>query len=319
MSETTAVSTPTATAAARTPTTVVVRTVLFALGLLAAMRIGDALAGVLIPSVGQALAEQAAGAGATGATSATSGAGTASAASAAGFGTLMLVAFLHALVLAPVALRARVGGWRLVLAVGGTYALIVWALNEIEAAVFIGALMPDGFVRATGISQGVVATAAGTLAAVLLGPRPSAVARHHSPLLDGSLAIHRWALRVGAVSVVYLVLYFVAGIFIALRDPQLQAFYEPIGLPAPGMVAALQLGRGVIWTAAVALLLWALDTGRRAAAVTVAFVCSILMASALIPANPFLPPEIQTTHFVEIASSNFVFGIAATWILTRRA
>lgn len=335
MSETTTATTPAAPAVARTPASIAARTVLFALGLLAAMRIGDALAGVLVPSVGRALVEQAVGGGsamgaadavvsasATGPASAASTAGAAGSAGMAarsGIGAHALVALLHALVLAPVALRARVAGSRLALAVGGTYALIVWVLNEIEAAVYIGTLMPDGFARATGITQGVVAIAAGTLAAAFLGPRPPGPAPLHPTLLDRGLPLRRWATRVGATSIVYLVLYFVAGVFIALRDPKLQVFYEPIGLPGPEVVVALQLGRGAIWAAVVALLLWTLDTGRRAAAVIVAFACSILMASALIPANPFLPPEVQSTHFVEIASSNFLFGLAAAWILTRRA
>src|SRR5690606_2327401 len=88
MSETTTATTPAAPAVARTPASIAARTVLFALGLLAAMRIGDALAGVLVPSVGRALVEQAVGGGsAMGAADAVvsaSATGPASAASTAG-------------------------------------------------------------------------------------------------------------------------------------------------------------------------------------------------------------------------------------------
>lgn len=324
MSETTVADstpkTPAASTVARTPASIAVRTVLLALGILGAMRIGEILGILLVPSVGEALAARAAAdaVGAAGSAATDAAAAGTSVGGAAGIAESALVALLHALVLAPVALRARVGGWRLTLALGGAYLLIVWVLNEIEAAVFLGAIMPEGYALATGIAQGVTAIAAGGLATFLLGPRPTAPEPRHAPLLDRGWPLRRRVARVVAACVVYFVLYFLAGIFIALRDPELQAFYDSIGMPAPGAVAALQLGRGAIWTGVVALLLWALDAGRGAAAVIVALVCSVLMASALIPANPFLPPEIQATHFVEIASSNFLFGLAATRLLSRQ-
>src|SRR5690606_14163710 len=152
------------------------------------------------------------------------------------------------------------------------------------------------------------------LVAALLGPRPETRTARHAPLLDGSVPLHGWGLRLVAICLIYVVFYFIAGIFIAWRNPELQAFYEPIGVPSPGLVVGLQLGRGLLWAAAAGLLLWVLGAGRRAAAVMVGVVFAVLMASALIPENPFLPPEVRTTHFVEIASSNFLFGLAATWI-----
>jgi len=132
------------------------------------------------------------------------------------------------------------------------------------------------------------------------------------------VSVHGWVARLVAICVIYILLYLLAGAFIALRDPALQAFYDQIGMPSLGTIFGVQALRGALWAAAGALLLGVLDANRRTAAGLVGLVFTLPVTLLLIP-NPIMPPEVRSTHFVEVASSNFLFGLATAWILTRRA
>jgi len=299
MSDIVAASTPAAPAVGRSAASTAARTALFALGLFAAMVVGGLLAEVLVPSVGEALAARQQQA-------------------AASIGAVALVALLQALLLAPVAARARPGPWRVALCVGGAYWLITPLLMQIESAVFLAPLLPDGFLLSVGISESVAAAAAGALAAALFGRRADdAAGPRHAALLDARVPVHAWGARLIAICAIYIVLYFLAGAFIAWRNPELQAFYDQIGTPSLGIVLGVQVPRGMLWAAAGALLLGVLDTNRRTGALLVALVFALPVTLLILP-NPIMPPEVRSTHFVEVAASNILFGLATAWILTRR-
>lgn len=235
--------------------------------------------------------------------------------------TAVLVALLHAMVLAPVAVASRASGWRLAACLSAAYWLITWLLTVIEAVLFLGPILPAGFTAWTAVSQGLVAMAIGPMAVTLLsaGRPPVEKVRLHAPLLDRGVRPTAWGMRLGGISLLYLVAYMAAGIFIALRNPAIQEFYDALGMPSSSTMLIIQVGRSLLWAAAAALLLSVLDTKRRLAALMIGAVFSITMAADVLAPGPFMPAEIISTHFLEIASSNFLFGMAAAWILTRRS
>src|SRR5690606_25589524 len=265
-----------------------------------AVGVGSTLAGLLVPSVAEALAAR-------------------QREGSAGAAAVAFAALLQALMLAPTAARARPGRWRAALGIGGAYWLITPVLMQIESAVFLAPVLPDGFLLSVGISETVIAATAGVLAATLFGRRAGeSAAPRHQALLDPNVSVHGWVARLVAICVIYILLYLLAGAFIALRDPALQAFYDQIGMPSLGTIFGVQALRGALWAAAGALLLGVLDANRRTAAGLVVLVFTLPVTLLLIP-NPIMPPEVRSTHFVEVASSNFLFGLATAWILTRRA
>lgn len=270
-------------------------TLALAFGLLGASVMGDAIAAAVLPNLASELGSQSTGGG------------------------VVLVALAQAIVLAPIAIYSRASGLRLAACISGAFWLITWLLIVTEAVVYLGPILPDGFAVWTGISQGLVSLAAGPMAVVLFrdGSASAAQAPRHPPLLDSGVTPAAWVLRLGGVSLVYLVAYITAGVFIAFSNPALQEYYEAIGIPGPSTLISLQVGRAILWALAAALLLSVLDVRRRTAALMVGIVFSVTMAAPVLTPNPFLPAEIQSTHFVEIATSNFVFGFAAAWILTR--
>lgn len=270
-------------------------TLALALGLLGASVMGDAIAASVLPHLASELGSQSTG------------------------GRVVLVAVLQSIVLAPIAIHSRTRGWLLAACISGAFWLITWLLTVIEAVMYLGPILPDGFAAWTGISQGIVALAVGPMAVVLFNTAGERVQKvpQHPPLIDQSVTPAAWILRLGGISLVYLVAYIVAGVFIAFGNPALQEYYEVIGIPAVSTLLGVQVGRAVLWAIAAALLLAVLDTRRHTAALIVGIVFSITMAALVLAPNPFLPAEIRSTHFVEIGSSNFVFGVAAAWILTR--
>jgi hypothetical protein len=270
--------------------------VALALGLLGASVMGDAIAAIALPGLSGQLGTQSTG------------------------GTVVVVALLQAMVLAPIAIRSRVGGWRLAVSLSGVYWLITWLLTVIEAVVYLGPILPEGFATWTGISQGLVSVVVGPMAVVLFGRGRAAEPRpEHPPLIDRDVTSAAWGLRLVGIAFVYIVAYVTAGIFIALGDPVLQEYYESIGMPAESTLLALQFARSIPWAVAAALILAVVDMRRRTAVFMVGLVFCVTMASLVLAPNPFMPPEVRSTHLVEIGTSNFVFGVAAAWIITRRS
>ncbi|MGD2250203.1 MAG: hypothetical protein PVF58_17515 [Candidatus Methanofastidiosia archaeon] len=51
------------------------------------------------------------------------------------------------------------------------------------------------------------------------------------------------------------------------------------------------------------------------AGLVVALLFSVLMGALLLLPNPFMPPQMRFAHFVEVVSSNFVFGWIVVWVL----
>lgn len=265
------------------------------LAILGARVVGDAIASLLFPQLSGALGSASSGVSA------------------------VVIALLHAVAIAPVTIVAQARGWRLAVVISVVYWLVDWLLTVIEAVAFLSPLLPVGFTAWTAISDGLVALAVGPMAVAMLAASrlPVGEVREHPPLLDRDVTPAAWGLRLGGISIAYVVAYLAAGIFIAFRNPALQEFYEVMGMPTMSTLLSIQVGRAVLWAAAAALLLSAIDLRRRQAALLVGAVFSIIMASNALTPSPFMPPEIRPTHFVEIATSNFAFGMVAAWILSR--
>src|SRR5690606_28745484 len=218
MSDIVAEPSPTTAAVGGSAASTAGRTAVLALGLFTAMGVGSTLAGLLVPSVGEALAAR-------------------QQEGSAGAAAVAFAALLQALMLAPTAARARPGRWRAALGIGGAYWLITPVLMQIESAVFLAPVLPDGFLLSVGISVTVIAATAGVLAATLFGRRAGeSAAPRHQALLDPNVSVHGWVARLVAICVIYILLYLLAGAFIALRDPALQAFYDQIGMPSLGTI-----------------------------------------------------------------------------------
>jgi hypothetical protein len=92
-----------------------------------------------------------------------------------------------------------------------------------------------------------------------------------------------------------------------------QEYYA--GLQLPAWILPFQIVRGLIWASLAFLILTMMECSWREKALAVALVFSILPSSFLLLPNPYMPDQIRIAHFVEILSSNFIFGFIASWLL----
>jgi hypothetical protein len=257
-------------------------------------------------------------AGVTGVAGPQTGPGAAGATESPGAALLASVAFclLAAAVCSWLIVRSTLFGWRLAGAVFLYYFGLGTFMLQIESVIFLPRQLPPGFVSKL--------FAMGALTAVAFAPAAVWIHRRRRPTTPPatgpglSLSPAEWTLRLAGLAAAYVALYFLAGYFIAYRNPDVVAYYGDVH--AGSFVAAmrrvwatmpwlfaLQALRGLLWVALVVPFLVSFR-GR-------SFELPLLVGSAyavwlvmLFAPNPYMPESVRMSHFVETASSNFVFG-----------
>jgi hypothetical protein len=157
----------------------------------------------------------------------------------------------------------------------------------------------------------------GTLTAALFAPLAVWIANakpaaHDRPVLTLPFIS---ALKVGAV---YVPIYFVAGMVLAipLAGPAFAATYEHLQVPA--WLPLFQFVRGVLW----ALILWLVianhDAGRDSR-VTAAVALGIISSFQLLQPNPYMQDLLRAAHLVEVLVSMTLFGWLAAWIYKKNS
>ena len=214
-------------------------------------------------------------------------------------------------VLTPLVLRSVWSGWRLV----GSVFVVLYALyhfNGLMEALFFD-LFRDRMTGLILLLHGLVAAAGFAPAIVLLSgklrPRPG----EPKPRPVANLLT-----RLAASSVLYVTLYFAAGV---MAYPHIRQFYEHKQVPSPLVLAAIQLFlRGPIFAVTMLLIVRMLREPRAVLAVFAGLVMATLggLAPLLIP-NPFLPDAVRIVHLVEVTTENFIFGCVAGWLLAPTA
>lgn len=233
-----------------------------------------------------------------------------------------LVILVYTLVIVAVILRSNWGGWRLMLAVAVSYYGVQTFMAQIEAAYFGPALgispdwIPGLFLQGLPVAFIFV-----PLAVWILGKGrsvdedPSAAARLKMPAGE-------WAWKLAAIAVMYLILYFGFGYVVAWQNPNLVAMY---GNGANkeifdyAKLIPLQLGRGILW-ALFALPVIRMSKGSTwQIAILVGMLLALPMNIAHALPNPIMPdPSVRLSHFIETATSNFIFGYLLTSLILWR-
>jgi hypothetical protein len=116
------------------------------------------------------------------------------------------------------------------------------------------------------------------------------------------------------LSMIYVVLYIVAGTFVF---PFVRDYYATRVLPPGGLILAMQLFvRGPMFVVVIALLVWQMPVTRGRQALAAALLMSIIAGAApLMVPNGIFPDAVRWAHFVEVVTSNAVFGAIAGWLL----
>lgn len=138
----------------------------------------------------------------------------------------------------------------------------------------------------------------------------------------------QWAWKLGAVIVVYWLLYFGFGYYVAWSSEALRAFYQgadPGSFPAAlwqnlvntPLVYPWQALRALLWVAFTLPVIRMVGHRGWQGALVVAFFVALPMNLGHLVPNPFMPDAVRLAHFVETTSSNFLFGLFLFWLLHR--
>ncbi len=144
------------------------------------------------------------------------------------------------------------------------------------------------------------------------------------------MSIKQLTLKLGAIAMVYIILYWSAGYFIAWQNEEVRQFYGSTGeiLPFwvhtantlrtdPGLLF-FQILRSMLWTACALPIIWGsrINIGWRTILVGLFF--SLPQNIGHILPNPLIPiASVRLSHMIETASSTFIFGMIVAWLLHR--
>jgi hypothetical protein len=229
---------------------------------------------------------------------------------------LFIVSCIHSMMLAYLILRSSWAGWKLVAAVFLVFFGVATFMPQLETAYFVTSL-PPGSVPRIFLMGGIVAAIFSPLAVLLLGKGrqragDNSVTRLQMPLSE-------WAWKAGVIIILYVIIYFTFGYFIAWQNAAVRAYYggsEPgsflsqlstVPRETPWLLP-LQAVRALLWMAIGVLVVRMLKGGWWEAALTVALFFSLVLSCQLLIPNEFMPREVRMAHLVETATSDFLFG-----------
>mgnify|MGYP001149812829 CR=1 FL=1 len=253
---------------------------------------------------------------------------------------LFIVTSIDALILGLVITQSQ---WRgLPLVAGLTFAFygVQTLVGQIEAIVFLTPLgerwgagsvpaltMPLDFILAQFAIGAVLALIGVPLAVILFGKARGGEGRTATRLNPGIRGTE-WLWKLGAISVLYVLLYFGFGYYVAWKDPAVQAFYQGtdpgsflgqmryVATETPTLIP-FQALRALLWTAFALPVISMLRHKPWLGALLTGLLLSLPMNVPHIVPNPFMPAAVRQAHFIETASSTFIFGVAMFWLLHR--
>ena len=172
--------------------------------------------------------------------------------------------------------------------------------------------------------RGLVSTALSVPAAMLLTGRFKPQAG--SPGRSGRMAAGDYAWKLPVAGLVFVVVYWLFGYFVAWQFPAVRRYYSgsPELVPFfPYTAAALsgspwflltQFGRGLLWGLLALLAVRILGGRKTLCLLGVAAVFALFGLQLLVP-NPMMPDEIRLPHLIETVSSMLLYGAFLGWFL----
>lgn len=253
---------------------------------------------------------------------------------------LLIVCVTYAVIFNLVVSQTRWSGTPLVLGLMIGFYGVHTLLGQIEALVFLTPLgerwgagsvpaltMPLDFILSQFGVGAALAVVGAPAAAALSGKLKRSDSQEHFRLLP-EFTFGQWLWKLGAVILFYEVLYFGFGYYVAWRNPAVTAFYQGtdpgsflvqmrhVTTETPTLIP-FQALRALLWAAFTLPAITMLRRKGLLGAVVTGLFISLPMNIPHIVPNPFMPAAVRQAHFIETASSNFIFGLVLFWLLHR--
>jgi hypothetical protein len=219
----------------------------------------------------------------------------------------LVVNGLIAVALSFVAVQARVTGWRLAILLFVAYFAIGSAMMQIETYFFNAAIqMPVTAIFQLVEQAAVIGVIVGAVGALLFHPVQEVV----GPLPSNLLA------RVALMTAIYVALYWGAGFFIAWQSEAVRTYYSNgVHIPPVLPTIGFQIFRGTLWALISLFIVTRMKGSLASRAMIMAVLFAVLTAAQLLYPNPLVPWAVRQMHLIEVGSSEFVYGLIATFVL----
>lgn len=243
---------------------------------------------------------------------------------------ILIISVVNTLIITGLILNSRWTGWKLALGLAFAYYGSVTFVMQIETWYFLSEITVEPELLSRLFLMGMpVALFFIPLAVVILGKgRRRAILEPNLALV---MPVKQWILKLGIIALAYLVLYWLAGYFIAWQNPELRAFYGSPGeiqsfwihtlhtlRTDPGLFP-FQVFRSMLWVIFALPVIRGSKSKAWGTAIMVGLLFSIPQNLSHILENPLLPiASIRFSHMIETATSTFIFGMIVGWLLHRK-
>ncbi len=238
---------------------------------------------------------------------------------AAGIG-LIYVSFLFSSLLLYVCIRSNWFGLKLLLAILSLHFGITVFLTQVESYVFLDQLvriLPEGSLPILVIDNSISALLFSILAVAISGKWKKGERVDSSNRLKMSSS--EWILKLTALGIGYYFIYAQFGAFVMVPIAGHEAFHSYYsGLQMPSWMFIFQVFRGMVWVIIGLPMIAMFKGNKHEMAIAVGLSFAILMGANLLIPLPFMPERIRIAHLVEVMTSNFLFGIIVTYVMTWR-
>ncbi len=243
---------------------------------------------------------------------------------------LLIIALVHLLIISTLIMTSRWSGWKLAISLAISYYGTVTFLMQIETWYFLSSITVGPALLLRLFLMGIpTAFLFIPIAVWVLGKGHPPIASSTNPVLV--MSAQQWIGRFTLLALIYIVLYWCAGYFIAWQNPELRAFYGQPGEVQPFFTNTLdtlrndplfflfQIFRALIWIACAVPIIRGSNLNRAWTMVLVGLFFSVPQNVLHTIANPLMPyASVRLSHMIETASSTFLFGVIVVWVLRRK-
>lgn len=240
---------------------------------------------------------------------------------------LIVVSFIDTLILTYFILRSRLRGLRLMVVVALVFYGVKTFISIIEAWWFMTNITPED-IPGLFLMTVPMAVLFPVVAVLILGKAKKGEEVDESPNTRLVMPIGQLVWKVVFLSViVYPVLFWTFGYYVAFSNPELVAFYDATH---PGsfiaqmrnvwandpLVFVFEIFRGALWIALAAPVIRTTKGRIWEAGLLVVLLFTLVQNDVhLIPG--VMPPSVRVSHFIETTSSNLIYAVILTWLMHR--
>ena len=243
---------------------------------------------------------------------------------------MLILALVNTLLILSLILTSKWRGWKLALVLAVAYYGSFTFITQIETWYFLTGITVSAELTSSLFLMGLTVPLLFIPIAIFIFGHWKKIDGEDAPLTLLHMPVKQFIIRLVAISILYVVIYWIAGYYIAWQNPELRAFYGSEGEITPFWehtiqtfsnspdLLILQLIRGVLF----ALFVYPVIRGSSVSPWLTSLITGSLLAIPSlghILANPLIPSaEVRFTHMIETIPSTFLFGIIIALIFHRK-